>query len=181
MQPEPERTNSTSLLLESVRASLPEDAFWFPYLTDLLGDPRHNKAVHLGIFNQPYLDALLFGRKTIESRFSSVRCAPYYSVKTGDIVLVKRSSGPIVGLFRAGEVWSYRLSSKAWTTIKERFGEAISPSGPDFWQDNESATYATLIEVDHVRHLEPISWNKSDRRGWVVLHHRRSMNLTLFE
>ena|SRR5437867_2792240 len=115
------------------------------------------------------------------SRFSSVRCAPFYCVKPGDIVLVKRSSGPIVALFHAGEVWSYRLNSQTWKTIKERFGEALSPASQDFWWDNESATYATLIEVEHVREVEPIAWDKSDRRGWVVLQRRRSMNLTFFE
>ena len=177
----PETVEATYSLLESIRDSVAGDAFWSPYLTGLLGDPRHTRAVHLGIFNQPYIDFLFNGAKTIESRFSSVRCAPFYCVKGGDIVLVKRSSGPIVGLFLAGEVWSYRLSSQVWKTIKERFGEGIAPASPDFWRENESATYATLIEVEHVRQVEPIAWDKSDRRGWVVLHRRRSMNLTLFE
>jgi hypothetical protein len=178
---EPERIEATYSLLERLRDSVAGDAIWFPYLTESLGDQRHMRAVHLGIFNQPYTDLLFNGAKTIESRFSSARCAPFYCVKGGDIILVKRSSGPIVGLFLAGEVWSYRLSSQVWKTIKERFGEGIAPASPDFWRENESAIYATLIEVKHVRQVEPIAWDKSDCRGWVVLPRRRSMNLTLFE
>ncbi len=177
----PERIEATSSLLESIRESVAGDAFWSPYLTGLLDDPRHTRAVHLGIFNQPYMSFLLNGAKTIESRFSSVRCAPFDCVKAGDIILVKRPGGPIVALFLAGEVRSYRLSSQVWETIKERFGEGIAPASPDFWRENESATYATLIGVEHVRQVAPIAWDKSDRRGWVVLHRRRSMNLTLFE
>src|SRR3954451_5351691 len=180
-QVEPKRIEATYLLLERLRDSVAGDAFWSSYLTGLLDDPRHTRAIHLGIFRRPYDDLLLKGAKTIESRFSSVRCAPFYCVKAGDIVLVKRSSGPIVSLFLAGEVWSYRLSSQVWKTIKERFGEGIAPATPDFWRENESATYATLIEVEHVCQVEPIAWDKSDRRGWVVLYPRRSMNLTLFE
>jgi hypothetical protein len=181
MQIEPERIDDTGSLLEGVRSSVVGDAFWFPYLTGLLEEPRHAKAVHLGIFNQPYLDSLLEGSKTVESRFSSVRCAPVYCVRPGDVVLVKRSGGPIIALFLAGEVWNYRLTSRNWVTIRERFGEAISPASGEFWRDNESATYATLIGVERVRRVEPISWNKSDRRGWVVLHRRRSTNPWLFE
>jgi hypothetical protein len=178
---EPERIDTTYSLLESIRDMVAGDAFWSPYLTRLLDDPRHTRAIHLGIFNEPYLNSLLNGAKTVESRFSSVRCAPFSCVKAGDIVLVKRCSGPIVALFLAGEVWSYRLSSQVWRTIKERFGEAIAPAGPDFWRENESATYATLIAVEQLHQIEPIAWDKSDRRGWVVLQRRRSMNLTLFE
>jgi hypothetical protein len=173
--------DATYLLLESIRDSFAGDDFWFSYLTGLLDDRRHSRAVHLGIFSPPYIEFLLRGAKTVESRFSSVRCAPFYCVKPGDIVLVKRSSGPIVALFCAGEVWSYRLTSRTWKTIRERFGEAISPTSKDFWRENESATYATLIQIEHVRQLKPIPWNKSDRRGWVVLQRRRDMNPTLFE
>lgn len=178
---EPERIEATYSLLERLRDSVAGDAFWFPYLTELLDDPRHTRAIHLGVFNQPYIEFLFNGVKTIESRFSSVRCAPFYCVKGGDIVLVKRSSGPIVGLFLAGEVWSYRLSSRVWKTIKERFEGGIAPASPDFWRENESAMYATLMEVEHVRQVHPLTWDKSDRRGWVVLHRRRSINLTLFD
>jgi len=177
----PKRIEATYSLIERLRDSVSGDAFWFPYLTELLSDPCHTRAVHLGIFNQPYLDFIFDGTKTIESRFSSVRCAPLYCVKDGDIILMKRSGGPIVGLFCAGEVRSYRLRSQVWKTIKERFGEGIAPASPDFWRENESAVYATLMEVEHVRHVDPLAWDKSDRRGWVVLHRRRSTNLTLFD
>ncbi len=181
MRAESRRIDDASSLLEGIRASIPDDALWAPYLADLQEDPCHTRAVHLGIFNQPYLDSLLGGKKTVESRFSSVRCAPYRSVRPGDVVLVKRSSGPIVALFRAGDVWSHRLTSKAWGMIRERFAEGLCAAGPGFWQENESAAYATLIEVEHLRHLVPIPWNKSDRRGWVVLRRRRNPNPTLFE
>jgi hypothetical protein len=177
----PERLDATYSLLESIRDSFAGDAFWFSYLTGLLDDRRHFRAIHLGIFDQPYIDSLLSGAKTVESRFSSVRCAPLNCVKSGDIVLVKRTSGPIVALFCAGDVWSYRLTSRTWKTIRERFGAAISPTSDDFWREKESAIYATLMQVEHVHQLKPIPWTKSDRRGWVVLQRRRDMNLTLFE
>ena len=73
------------------------------------------------------------------------------------------------------------LAQRGRTGTVTTVGEGIAPASPDFWQENESAIYATLIEVEHVRQVEPIAWDKSDRRGWVVLHRRRSMNLTLFE
>ena len=65
--------------------------------------------VHLAIFVEPYLELVLAGKKTIESRFSANRCPPYNAVKKGDLLLLKRSGGPVVGVATVGQVWSYDL------------------------------------------------------------------------
>jgi len=48
---------------------------------------------HLAIFNPPFLELILERRKTIEGRFSKVRCAPFGAVQEGDVVLMKESGG----------------------------------------------------------------------------------------
>ena len=58
-----------------------------------------NKRLHLGIFSEPYLTYMLEGNKTIESRFSKNKIAPYKKISKEDIVLLKKSSGKIVGYF----------------------------------------------------------------------------------
>jgi len=59
--------------------------FWRTYIANL---PEKNN-LHLAIFVEPYLSFILDGRKTVESRFSSVRCAPYKRVLPGDRSLVR--------------------------------------------------------------------------------------------
>ena len=54
---------------------------------------------HLAIFNPPFLDLILEGRKTIEGRFSKVRCAPFGVVQEGNVVLMKESGGLVKGSF----------------------------------------------------------------------------------
>ena len=48
---------------------------------------------HLAIFTPPFLDLILEGRKTVEGRFSKVRCAPFGVVQEGDVVNIDMSIG----------------------------------------------------------------------------------------
>jgi hypothetical protein len=50
------------------------------------------------------LAPLLEGIKTIESRFSRARRAPYGVLSPGDIVAVKRPGGPVVAAFQTDPV-----------------------------------------------------------------------------
>ena len=91
---------------------------------------------------------------------------------TGDILLLKRSSGPIVATCTVSAVWSYRLTPTTLAEIRERFGEAIQPQN-GFWEDRADAAYATLMRVTEVRALPEVEIPKRDRRGWVVLRDQR--------
>lgn len=125
--------------------------------------------LHLAVFTQPYASLILSGDKTVESRFSCVRCAPYDRVSHGDVVLIKESGGPVIGIFKVGGVWSYEIDDSSWDDIRDRFAEAICPQGSSFWSDRSSAQYATLMKVQKPDRLKPIIWPKRDRRGWVVI------------
>ena len=132
-------------------------------------DPGASTRLHLAVFIDPYLDWVLDGSKTVESRFSSVRCAPWNMVASDDVVLMKRFSGPIVGAFVIGNVTSYEIGEGDLELIRELFGDAIRPEEDDFWNQRSGARYATLMGIldCHVIDATPIP--KRDRRGWVVL------------
>jgi hypothetical protein len=151
-------------LIEAVRGH----AFWEPYLVSRR-DSSEGAAIHLAVFVEPFLEYVLNGTKTVESRFSANRVAPYASVKQGDIVLLKASGGPVVGLCRAADVWSYRLQTTSWSEIRNRFAHAMCAEDPEFWETRSSAGYATLIRIVDVLKTPAIPVAKSDRRGWVVL------------
>jgi hypothetical protein len=146
-----------------------KDSFWDRRLRQILLDDSGPYAVHLAIFVEPYLQFVLEGRKTIESRFNSRRCAPYQQVQVGDIVFLKRSSGPIVGLCEVAGVWFYRLDPHSLETIRREFAEALCAQDPNFWQNRQHASYATLMRIQNICQIAPVNFSKRDRRGWVLL------------
>lgn len=145
------------------------DEFWEAYLRSFWSGELPSYSLHLAVFVEPYLSYLLRGQKTIESRFSVFRCAPYQRVKRGDVVLLKLSAGPVVGLCQVGQTWFYQLDKRSWGEIRSVFTERLCAQDPDFWRARMRASYATLMQVENVRRLGPVRWAKRDRRGWVVL------------
>ncbi len=155
--------NIEAQLLEAVRG----DAYWEAVL-----ERRPEPAVwslHLAIFAEPFLQYVFDGLKTVESRFSMRRVAPYACVGPGDVVLVKQVSGPVLGVFRVADAWFYRLDPASWSLIRREYTAALCAQDPIFWERRSSASFASLMRIDHPRRIEPIQVAKRDRRGWVVL------------
>jgi hypothetical protein len=141
-----------------------------PFWKGVVGRSRVQLArIHLGIFVPPYLDLILAGTKTIESRFGRQRCAPHGQVSSGDLLLLKAAAGPIRGMCRVAETWFFDLSVTSIGEIRERFGTGICPVDDTFWETRASATLATLMRVEHPIPLPAYSISKRDRRGWVTI------------
>ena len=124
--------------------------------------------VHLAIFVEPYLSAVLDGRKTIESRFGVHKRAPYRSIKPGDIIMIKRSGGPIVALARAGSSHFYQLTTEVLADLRAKFAEQLFAQDDAFWESRAEKQFATLIELQEVIEIEETHIQKRDRRGWVT-------------
>ena len=165
-QPGMSSLHDWGLLLDEVQTAVRGDLHWESRLTAL---NTASNGLHLVVFVEPYLAYLLEGKKTVESRFARRRCPPYGYVHTGDILLLKRSGGPIAGLCEVAEVWFYRLDPASWKTIRTEFTQALCAQDPGFWQARQAASFATLMRITAVRALPPIECRKRDRRGWVVL------------
>lgn len=158
--------------LRAVSSAVRADAFWRDYLLDegvSISGESAPIAVHLAVFNQPYLDFLLEGRKTVESRFSAVRCPPYQRVKGGDVLLLKPAGGPIVGLCLVQDVWFYTLDRSSWRHVRQTFARELCAQDPKFWRAREHAQFATLMRVTKPTTIQAVDCEKRDRRGWVVL------------
>lgn len=145
--------------------------FWLTYLTDATL-PTSQIGIHLAVFSEPFLTMVLSGEKTIESRFSRNRCAPFGEIDDGDIILVKEVSGPICGIVLARRTWCYDLVTEPIEQIRYRFGAAIR-ADEAFWASRADAHYATLIELDAAAAIAPVNCDKRDRRGWVALRSRQ--------
>jgi hypothetical protein len=155
-------------LLTAIERALADDPFWAAYFRDQLAAPCPEVALHVAIFHEPFLTWVLEGKKRVESRFSQKQIAPFGSVKPGDAVLLKRVSGPLVGICHVNAAWSYRLDPSTWSFIRERFSELLCAEDEEFWIQRKDARFATLISIDAVRRLPDISYPKNDRRGWVI-------------
>lgn len=147
--------------------------FWVNYLSDATA-PSSLVGIHLAVFSEPFLSRVLSGEKTIESRFSRNRCAPYGEIDDGDIILLKEVAGPIRGISLARQAWCYDLSAEPIGRVRKRFGTKICADDA-FWESRADALYATLIELDATAPLEAVRCDKRDRRGWVALRSRQLM------
>lgn len=126
--------------------------------------------VHLAIFSEPFLTALLCGTKTIECRFSIKRISPFRRVYPKDLVLIKEVSGPIVGFFIAGQITYWVKGKFSLNEIKAIFNQGIcSDLVPDFWSGKEKYNYGTFIRITDLNILKEINVPKSDRLSWHVL------------
>ena len=155
-----------------LHAAVQGDVFWEHQLQHLFTSSRERVALHLAILVDPYLQFMLDGKKTIESRFSINRRAPYGLAQPGDIILLKRSGGPIVGIGLVADAMFYRLTPAVLHDIRDAFADELGISDPAFWSDRARAAFATLLRLAHVRPLSPILYHKRDQRAWIILQQR---------
>lgn len=125
---------------------------------------------HLAILTQPYLDKIIVGQKTIESRFSKMRVPPFYKVQKGDILLLKEAAGPIAAIASVSNVRFYgplKPHDVELVMAENSDGLALEES---FTKAKQDSKYATLINIGEVLPVKPLTITKSDRRAWVVLN-----------
>lgn len=137
---------------------------------------------HLAILTPGWSELILDGSKTIESRFTKVRCAPFGKVHVGDRVYLKESGGLVKGMFTVAKVETFEnLSLRQIHDIYKENKEAIFASSfpvevsgfpisydpPEKWL---AAKHATLIHVsDPIAFENPYAYHQQGRSAWLVL------------
>lgn len=127
-----------------------------------------NKTWHLGIFTEPVLSYMMEGKKTIESRFSKNKIAPYNKIDKNDIVLIKRSGGEVIGYLTIKDILFFDLNTTSISSIKEKYNEYLCVDEA-FWEQKKESNYATLIIIDKVNKLKPFKINKKGMQTWIIL------------
>ena len=148
-----------------------------------------NVTYHLAILASGWIELILDGSKTIESRFTKVRCAPFGKVRTGDIVYMKESGGKVKGMFTVEAVETFEnLTPAKIDQIFVKYREQIfvqmfpeltiskTDASTGYWTtyhppfEWQVSKYATLIHISEpVKFDEAFSFPKRDQRAWVVL------------
>lgn len=138
---------------------------------------------HLAIFSPEAIEALLAGKKLVETRFSQRRIEPFAKVSIGDVVYIKPPGKEIVGQFKVKKVISFEgMEKEDWQLIKLKFGRQTflgsKQRDGDFFKKHQNAHFGTLIFIDQTEQFitSPVKINKKDLRGWMVLPMQRLTN-----
>ncbi|MDD5134998.1 MAG: ASCH domain-containing protein [Phycisphaerae bacterium] len=124
---------------------------------------------HLVILKKQYLDKILDGSKTIESRLMKGKCAPFDCVSTGDVLFFKQSAGPVVAKAQAAAVKQFsNLTPQTIAKLKTEYNDRIRGE-EGYWQMKAPSRYAVLVKLKNVETIPPRRIYKKDWRAWVVL------------
>ncbi len=132
---------------------------------------------HLAILKRPYLDAILSGSKTIESRLTKTRRAHFGRVQPGDKLFLKLSSGPVCATAIVERVRYFEnLTPKKIGELKDKYNDLIC-GDDDYWRSKMDCRFGMLVRLKDVRPIEAVRINKKDWRGWVVLTEKEDFGL----
>lgn len=123
-------------------------------------------SIHVAVMSEPFLSYVFSGKKTVESRFSTNKIAPYGKAQPGDVVFMK--AGWIVGCFTISWVKTFDLQEYPITEIAKEYGIQIC-GDEAFWRHKGTKRYATLMGITNIQRLTPVKITKHDRRAWMTL------------
>jgi ASC-1-like (ASCH) protein len=132
---------------------------------------------HLVILKKPFLDAILSGRKQIESRFTKTRRPAFGRVFGGDTLFLKESGGPVCAMATVAEVKNFEnLTPKKIIELKHQYRRYIGGSD-ELWQSKMDSRFCFLVWLKDIRTIEPVRIHKKDWRAWVILQEKADFGL----
>jgi ASC-1-like (ASCH) protein len=120
---------------------------------------------HLAIMRQPYLQYIQDGKKTIESRATKVKCAPFGKVHKGDTVFFKQSGDQWVRLQARVVRVEYYTSFIPLTMQHYKTEIGIDE---EYIMSKHDAKFLTLIWLDKIKELRQkcFSFHQKGRQAW---------------
>jgi hypothetical protein len=119
--------------------------------TDHACDDLSRMPIHVAIMKRPYLQAILDGRKTMESRLTVRPLAPYRAIQPGERMFFKVSAGPFLATAVAGPVHFFeQLTPAKVVELKRRFNDRVL-GDEQFWQGKRDSRFATFVELERVQ------------------------------
>ena len=119
---------------------------------------------HVAIMNPTIgsIAKILTGVKTIESRWSKYKIAPWDKIHSNDSVYFKYSGGPIIAKATVSKVQQFeKLDEQKFNFIVENFGESICLQNTEYDSWYQSKNYVTLIFLENPQKVEPFQIDKS--------------------
>jgi ASC-1-like (ASCH) protein len=132
---------------------------------------------HLAILKKPYLDAILAGRKTVESRFYQTRHKWLSQISAGDKLFLKASSGPVMATATVASVKRFEnLTARQIAKLQRQYNQQIA-GNEQYWKDKMNSRFGVLVWLKDVQPIAPRFIRKYDWRAWVVLTQTENFDL----
>ena len=125
---------------------------------------------HLAILRQPFLNMILSGEKTIESRWSMHKIAPYNKLSIGDKILLKETSKDVIATAKVKDFKYFELTPQLADEIKQKYGKEIGVYKFENWENYRNKKYCTLIWLENVEKVKPFKVKRSNGAGWIVMN-----------
>lgn len=124
---------------------------------------------HIAILKEPFFSMVLDGTKTIESRWSMHKIAPYNKVSVGDEILLKQTGKDVTATAVVKKVKFYELTPQKVEDIRLKYGKEIGTDKFENWQDTLQKKYCTLIWLQDVKQIKPLKVPRSNGSGWIIV------------
>lgn len=124
---------------------------------------------HIVILRQPYFNMVVSGEKTIESRFSMHKVAPYGKVSIGDEILLKETGKDVTATAKVKDVKYFELTPEIVEEIRIQYGKQIGTDRFEDWESSLQKRYCSLIWLTNVKQIEPIKVERSNGAGWLIV------------
>jgi ASC-1-like (ASCH) protein len=137
---------------------------------------------HVAILHSEYVDAILSGEKTIESRLSVVRGAPFGKVEPGDVIHFKRSGGGFGAAAHVSGVMSFEdLRPADVRMLAKRYGAQVA-APESYWTERLESRFATFIMLSGVKASVAVpagfAPTPGARSAWYVLERAEAVRRT---
>jgi len=130
---------------------------------------------HIAVVHRRYLQALLSGAKTIESRLSRTRRPPYGCVSPGDQIYFKTPGGPVAAVADVADVQCHSdlTPTRIGALKRDLNGQVLADDA--YWESKTDARYATFLWLGRVRPIENPSDSHTEApamngRAWICLN-----------
>ena len=122
-----------------------------------------------------YIDLMLSGEKTVDIKLSTRRIPPYQCIAPNDQLLIKESSGPLVGTCRIPWVKNFDLyeGRNDLFTILMEYWKSLGLRDEDhvmrmFEKTNHNRYVTVFGLLEPIVFEEPFWIEKHDRRVWIA-------------
>jgi len=115
---------------------------------------------HVAVLKKGWLEKILLGEKTIESRWYKNNKTPYKKIICGDTIYFKETGKPVtVKAVTKKAIFFDRLDKNKTENIIKKYGKGICVS-QSFSREVLGKRYCTLVFLENVEKIEPFKVNK---------------------
>ena len=127
---------------------------------------------HLAILKKHWLEKILAGEKTIESRWYKQKRTPYQKISKGDSIYLKETGKPVTAQATVQEALFFdALTEEKIRDILQRYGKQIG-MGLDAVSKLLDKNYCTLVVLKEVESIQPFQINKQgfgNMAAWITV------------